>query len=156
MSALLQCVGRDLINPPFFHLLFCSLPMDADIDGISGVCFGLRLCFLGSLGMPFFLKKENNNYCIPSVWPCDYDPVSALWVQINSPRPILKTGRLWKEMKQQVHPGRGREWRSEALHRAHLKGDWSPGDLLLTFSVPWPTMWEGVAYLKNLCLPPPP
>lgn len=55
MSAHLQSVGRDLINPPFFHLLFCSLPVDTDIDGISGVRFGLKLCFLGSLGM--FFKK---------------------------------------------------------------------------------------------------
>lgn len=151
MSAHLQSVGRDLINPPFFHLLFCSLPVDTDIDGISGVRFGLKLCFLGSLGMLF--KK---NYCIPSVWPCAYDPVLALQVQINSPRSILRTGRLWKEMKQQVHPEGGREWRSEALHRAHLKGDRSPGDLLLTFRVPWRTLCEGVAYLQSLCLPPPP
>lgn len=150
MSAHLQSVGRDLINPPFFHLLFCSLPVDTDIDGIW-CSFWPQALFSREPGH-VFLK----NYCIPSVWPCAYDPVLALQVQINSPRPILRTGRLWKEMKQQVHPERRREWRSEALHRAHLKGDRSPGDLLLTFSVPWQTLCEGVAYLQSLCLPPPP
>lgn len=72
------------------------------IDGVSGVCFALKLCFLGSLGMPGLVP--GNNRC--SVYSCDYDPVLALGVQINSPRPILKTGRLWRERKKQGHLGR--------------------------------------------------